>query len=90
MSAVQDMIRRKPYLAWYVADPGELSDESVLEHVLNYGNWDDVQEYIKLKGMAETARLFGATSRKQRVNYRPEIAYYFKLYFKAHVPSSFN
>ena len=84
MNSPQNIIKRKPYLAWYVADPKKLSDESVLEHVLNYGNWDDVQEYIKLKGIEETARIFRETREKKRSNYRPEIADYFSRYFAAH------
>lgn len=71
-------------MVWYVNDPGKLSDESVLEHVLNYGDWEDVQDYIKLKGMRETARIFRATRQKKRSNYRPEIADYFSRYFAAH------
>lgn len=84
MNSPQDIMRRKPYLAWYVADPGELSDESVLEHVLNYGNWDDVQKFIELKGIEETARIFEKTREKKRSNYRPEIADYFSRYFAEH------
>ena len=46
---VNAIIKNKPYLAWYVKEPEKLSEESVLEHVLNYGNWDDVQRFIKIK-----------------------------------------
>ena len=84
MNSPQDIIRRKPYLAWYIRDAKKLSDGSVLEHVLNYGNWDDVQEYIKLKGIEETARIFRETRGEKRSNYRPEIADYFSRYFAAY------
>ena len=47
---VNSIIKNKPYLVWYVKDPDKLSEESVLEHVLNYGNWEDVQQFIKIKG----------------------------------------
>ncbi len=53
----QDIIKRKPYLAWYVKNPSKLSDESVLEHVLNYGNWEDVQTYIHHVGLSKTANI---------------------------------
>ena len=46
MQKVQDIIKKKPYLAWYVRNVESLSDESVLEHVLNYGTWEQVQESI--------------------------------------------
>jgi hypothetical protein len=80
----QDIIKKKPYLAWYVKDPSKLSDEAVLEHVLNYGNWDDVQQYFHLKGLKETARIFTVTAGRQRSNYLPEIQHFFSNYFKHH------
>ena len=46
--SVNDIIKAKPYLAWDVMDLEKLSEESVLEHVLNYGNWDDVREFTIL------------------------------------------
>ena len=52
--SVNDIIKNKPYLAWYVKDPARLSEESVLEHVLNYGNWDDVQQFIKIKSKGKS------------------------------------
>lgn len=55
---VNDIIKAKPYLAWYVKAPENLSEQSVLEHILNYGDWNDVQQFIKIKGLKETAKLF--------------------------------
>lgn len=78
---VNHIIINKPYIAWYVKDPNKLSEESVLEHVLNYGNWEDVQQFIKIKGKDETAKLFNKTFAKQRTNYSPEIKSYFYRYF---------
>lgn len=78
---VNDIIKNKPYLAWYVKDPDKLSEESVLEHVLNYGNWDDVQQFIKIKGLKETAKLFNKSLKNKRSNYQPAIKSYFYRYF---------
>ena len=80
----QDIIKNKPYLAWDVKDPDKLSDSSVLEHVLNYGNWDDVQRYIKIVGLKDTASLFTKRSQQSRSNYLPEIVYFFRNYFRKH------
>ncbi len=79
---VNSIIKNKPYLAWYVKDPEKLSEESVLEHVLNYGDWDDVQLFIKLKGINETASIFNKSLTKKRTNYTPVIKSYFSRYFK--------
>lgn len=82
---VNNIIKNKPYLAWYVKNPEKLSEESVLEHILNYGNWDDVQEFIKLKGKNETAQLFNKTLTNKRTNYPLAIKSYFYRYFNKHV-----
>ena len=84
MRSVQDIIKKKPYLAWYVKNPEKLSDESVLEHVLTYGNWEDVQSFIKIKGIKETKNIFEVTLNKKRTNYPDNIKHYFTLYFNAH------
>lgn len=78
-----DLIKNKPYFAWYIKNPEELSEESILEHILNYGDWDDVQDFIKIKGFKETAKLFHKTLTKKRSNYSPSIRHYFSLYFKS-------
>lgn len=79
--SVNDIIKNKPYLAWYVKDPEKLSAESVLEHVLNYGNWEDVQLFIKVKGINETAKLFNKSLKNKRTNYQPAVQSYFSRYF---------
>ena len=78
---VNTIIKNKPYLAWYVKDPEKLSEESVLEHILNYGNWDDVQLFIKVKGINETAKLFNKSLKNKRTNYQPAVQSYFSRYF---------
>jgi len=82
MNSPQDIIKEKPYLAWYVSDPTRLSDESVLEHVLNYGNWEDVQSFIKISGLERTIALFNKTNDRPRSNYLPEVSHYFTRYFQ--------
>jgi len=79
--SVNDIIKAKPYLAWYVKSSEKLSEESVLEHILNYGNWDDVQQFIKIKGKEDTAKLFNQTILHKRTNYSPSITSYFYRYF---------
>lgn len=78
---VNNIIKNKPYLVWYVKDLDKLSEESVLEHILNYGNWEDVQQFIKIKGKDKTAELFKKTIANKRTNYSPPIQSYFVRYF---------
>jgi hypothetical protein len=37
MNKLQKILQKKPYLAWYVKDTSKLSEESMFEHILNYG-----------------------------------------------------
>jgi len=86
---IQEFIQKRPHLIWYVGKENlkGLNEESVVEHVLNYGNWDDVQEMIHILGIEKTAKIFREKSSGDkfgRQNYRPEIKHYFKLYFNKH------
>jgi len=81
---IHQFIKARPYLVWYVKNLDGLPEESIIEHVLNYGDWNDVQEMIKILGMKKTARIFREKSTPDkfgRQNYRPEIRHYFQLYF---------
>ena len=84
MNSPQDIIKNKPYLAWYIKDIDGMSDKSVLEHVFNYGDWDDVKDFIKIKGLNESWKLFKNTQKNKRSNYKPQIEHFFSLFFKIH------
>lgn len=90
MSDIHEFIKQRPYLVWYVKDLGKLDDASIVEHVLDYGDWDDGQEMIKILGMQKTASIFRQKSTPDkfgRQNYRQEIKYYFQLYFNKYAPA---
>lgn len=81
-----DFIEKRKHFFWYVPESElkNLKDESIVEHTLNYGDWDDVQKLISILGMERTAEIFRRKSKKSeigRTNYRPEIINYFNLYF---------
>ena len=77
------MMARK-HLVWYVKNPENLDLESIVEHTLNYGDWDDVQTLIKIAGIKNVAEIFKKQTSRFRTNYRPQVSHYFNLYFKAH------
>ena len=66
---------------WYVKDIGRLSEEAIVEGVLNYGDFDDVKKLISILGIRKMARIFRGQLRRKRVNYDPKIKHYFTLYF---------
>lgn len=80
---INEFIKKRPYLVWYTKNFDHLSEESIVEAVLNYGNWDDVQKMIFILGIKKVAAIFKkCTGKGRRINYRPEIKNYFQLYFK--------
>ena len=90
---IQEFIKKRPHLVWYVSKEnlGGLNEESIVEHVLNYGDWDDVEEMIKILGIQKTAQIFREKSSGDkfgRQNYRSEIKHYFQLYFQKHVQNT--
>ena len=89
---IHDFIKKRKHLIWYTKNWDGLSDESIVEAVLNYGDWDDVQEMIKILGMEKVAKIFREQTSpdRMRCNYRPEIANYFKLYFQKYAQRNPN
>lgn len=77
---IQDFIVSRRYLVWYVKNPATLSEESIVEAVLNYGDWNDFREMIHLLGVGVVADIFRKTV-DIRGSYRPEVKNYFSLYF---------
>jgi len=68
-------IKKKPYLVWHVED-------AILEAVLNYGNFSDVQDVIDILGIKQSAQIFRKqTQGKKRCNYSAKTKNYFNRYF---------
>jgi hypothetical protein len=79
---ITNFAKKRPYLFWYTKDFESLSENAIVEAVLNYGSWEDTQELIKTLGINKTASIFREKSKAKRSNYRSEIKNYFELYFK--------
>lgn len=78
---LQILFEKKPYLAWYVKDKSLLSDKSMLEHILNYGDWNDVMEAENILGISQMKVLFDEIKSQKRVNLKPRTINYFEKYF---------
>jgi hypothetical protein len=79
---INEFIKKRPYLIWHTKNFDNLSQEAIVEAVLNYGDFNDVKKMISILGMRKTAAIFRKKSKQKRCNYRPEIKNYFQLYFK--------
>lgn len=81
LAMLQQILERKPYLAWYVRNKAQLSDESALEHILAYGNWEDIMSAQNMIGIEKMQAIFKNICNKKRVNLKPRTINYFEKYF---------
>jgi len=79
---ISDFIKKRPYLVWSTKNYDLLSEEAIVEGVLNYGDFDDIKEMFSILGVKKSARIFKKQISQKRSNYRPKIKNYFNLYFK--------
>jgi len=66
-----------------------LSDDVIVEYVLNYGDYDAVKNLFAIWGTAYTAEVFYrsiALSERRAKNYFPQVRQYFDRYFQRHAP----
>lgn len=81
---LHDLIKKKPYLVWHTKDFNNLSNEAIVEAVLNYGDFDDVRTLCHLLGTKKVAMIFKKQTKHRRHNYSPPIKHFFQLYFNAY------
>lgn len=79
--SLKDFIKKRAYLIWYTKNYDHLSEEAIMEAVLNYGDFDEVKKLFSILGIKRAAKIFKRQLRFKRVNYDSKIINYFKLYF---------
>jgi len=81
--AVKDFIRKHQALFWYSPeDKAEtVSDELLVETMLNYGSMQDIQELFSIMKLDVVASIFREMTGRKQSNIYPEISNYFALYF---------
>lgn len=81
---IKQFIRDRGYLFWYSPeDKGEsVSDELLVEHILNYGTMDDVRELFWVMGLKQVSEVFWGMTGRKKLNFYPEIWNYFNLFFQ--------
>jgi hypothetical protein len=83
---IKDFIREHEALFWYSpGDKGEtVSNELLVETVLNYGNMNAVKQLFQLMGRKKAARIFFdsiSQSERRKNNYHELARNYFTHYF---------
>jgi len=80
---LKDFIRRNSSLFWYIPEDKKeyISDEYLIETILNYGSLDDFKELKNLLGEDYISKVFLGLEGRKKLNYFPEIYNFFNLYF---------
>ena len=81
MNRLQELFKRKPYLAWYIGKKSKMSKQSMVEHVLNYGSWEDYLTAEKALGIKNIRAIFENIKDKKRSGLRPQTINYFQNYY---------
>jgi hypothetical protein len=88
--ALKDFIREHAALFWYSPeDKAEtVSDELLVETILNYGDMDAVRKLFKVMGIKKVASIFFysiSKSKRSKNNYHELTLNYFTLLFNRYV-----
>ena len=80
---LKNFIRKNGSLFWYTPeDKGEkVTDELLVETMLNYGTLDQIKELFLLMGIRTVSEIFRKMTGRKKLNYFPVIWNYFDLYF---------
>ena len=84
---VKAFIRQHSSLFWYTPEDKkeEISEELLLETILNYGTLDDSLHLIEMIGTGNALRILQSVEGRKKMNYFPEIYNFFTLYLNRNV-----
>lgn len=78
---IKQFIREHSALFWYTPEDKkeEISNEFLVETILNYGDINDVRMLMKIIGMERLSEIFSGLQGRKKLNYYPEIYHFFSL-----------
>lgn len=88
-------IRRHSSLFWYTPEDKkeEISEEFLVETILNYGDLNSVKDLISLMGISKISKIFFDSigkSERRKGNYHELTLNYFTLVFKRYSTANLN
>ena len=83
---IKAYIHKHRELFWYTPEKEKenISEELLVETILNYGDMDAVKELFKVMGVENASTVFFGMQGRKKLNFYPEIYNFFSLYFKGH------
>ncbi len=86
---LKELIEKNKPLFWWIKEPDKISEELVVETILNYGTRESVKELFEILGTEKVAEIFFSQIKRKRKNYHPRTVNFFTLYF-SHVRRDSN
>ena len=86
----QQIIEKNQALFWYTPDERkqEISDDLLVERILNDGSLEDFRELMSTLGGKRVAEVFFRAKGRQKANYYPEIYHFFSLILSKYAPGN--
>lgn len=83
---IKEFILQHSNLFWYTPQDKkvDLSDEFLVETILNYGTLTEFKELEKLMGKENLSKIFFNIEGRKILNFYPEVYNFFNEYFKKH------
>ena len=81
-SELSTFIKRNSHLFWYTPEnlKEDISEELLLEQVLNYADLPTIKEYFEIVGLNNASRIFKNLTGRKKNNIYPSSNDYFKKY----------
>jgi hypothetical protein len=85
---LKDFIYKNKALFWYTPEAGlyRISDELLVETILNYGSLESIKELFSIIGISRASSTFRGLIGRKKGNYFPEVYNFFNIVFDRYVP----
>ena len=80
MKTTNKILSENKELFWDVSDFNTLSEESIEERFLQYGNWKNILDLIQIFGTSKFTKIYLDIRKKSRVNLSKKTINFFNLY----------
>lgn len=81
----KQLVKPRAHLWWWVGEKENLSEESIVQGILAYGDMNDVKLLFQMIGRERVKQIFSAQISRPRHNYRPQTVHFFEKVFSQDV-----
>ncbi len=79
--SLSQILVNRPDLNWFSPNVANLSEETALETILAYGQWEDIKQAVNLVGKKNLKNVYLKVRNKSRSTLSPKTKSYFDLFF---------